>query len=109
MILPLLTDAYQRRDRVGMMFQKTAPRSCCRTNSVELRRCSPAPVGQTLAAGLWLLQSSVIMTPAGDGATPGDPDDGAGNVSEAIRPQVEIVMRTDSDEMVLTPIPNRST
>lgn len=98
-ILSLLTDAYQRRDRVGMIvFQKDrATLVLPPTNSIELARkmLTNLPVGgkTPLAAGLWLAQQTierevrrlpelvpllVILT------------DGAGNVSMSdMPPQVE--------------------
>ncbi len=98
-ILSLLTDAYQRRDRVGMIvFQKDrATLVLPPTNSVELaqRMLADLPVGgkTPLAAGLWLAHRTieqevrrypelvpllVILT------------DGAGNVSMGeLPPQVE--------------------
>ena len=98
-VLSLLTDAYQRRDRVGMIvFQKDrATLVLPPTNSVELaqRMLMNLPVGgkTPLAAGLWLAYQTisrevrrfpelepllVILT------------DGAGNVSMGdLPPQVE--------------------
>lgn len=98
-ILSLLTDAYQRRDRVGMVvFQKDrATLVLPPTNSVDLARrmLENLPVGgkTPLAAGLWLAYQTVerevrrypelepllvILT------------DGAGNVSMGdLPPQVE--------------------
>jgi len=97
-ILSLLTDAYQRRDRVGMIvFQKDrATLVLPPTNSVDLARkmLVNLPVGgkTPLAAGLWLAQQTVerevrrypelrpllvILT------------DGAGNVSMGDRPPQE--------------------
>ncbi len=98
-ILSLLTDAYQRRDRVGMVvFQKDrATLVLPPTNSVDLakRMLTNLPVGgkTPLAAGLWLAHQTidkeirhypelvpllVILT------------DGAGNVSMGnMPPQVE--------------------
>lgn len=64
-ILSLLTDAYQRRDRVGMIvFQKDrATLVLPPTNSVDLARKMLAglPVGgkTPLAAGLWLARQTV--------------------------------------------------
>jgi magnesium chelatase subunit D len=64
-VLSLLTDAYQRRDRVGMIvFQKDrATLVLPPTNSVELAKSmlSNLPVGgkTPLAAGLWLTQQTV--------------------------------------------------
>lgn len=98
-ILSLLTDAYQRRDRVGMIvFQKDrASLVLPPTNSVDLakRLLVNLPIGgkTPLAAGLWLARDTiqkelrkypelmpllVILT------------DGAGNVSMgSMPPQVE--------------------
>ena len=97
-ILSLLTDAYQRRDRVGMIvFQKDrATLVLPPTNSVELakRQLANLPVGgkTPLAAGLWLALQTikretqrypelmpmiVILT------------DGAGNVSMGENPPQE--------------------
>jgi magnesium chelatase subunit D len=64
-IFSLLTDAYQRRDRVGMIvFQKDrATLVLPPTNSVELAKkmLVNLPVGgkTPLAAGLWLAQQTV--------------------------------------------------
>ena len=64
-ILSLLTDAYQRRDRVGMIvFQKDrATLVLPPTNSVELaqRMLANLPVGgkTPLAAGLWLAHTTI--------------------------------------------------
>lgn len=98
-VLSLLTDAYQRRDRVGMIvFQKDrATLVLSPTNSVELaqKQLVNLPVGgkTPLSAGLWLAQQAItremlrypellplliILT------------DGAGNVSLGnLPPQVE--------------------
>lgn len=98
-ILSLLTDAYQRRDRVGMIvFQKDrATLVLPPTNSIDLakRMLVNLPIGgkTPLAAGLWLARETirkelrkypelvpllVILT------------DGAGNVSMSdMPPQVE--------------------
>jgi magnesium chelatase subunit D len=101
-ILSLLTDAYQRRDRVGMIvFQKDrATLVLPPTNSVELakKQLVNLPVGgkTPLAAGLWLalqtieremrrypelMPMMVILT------------DGAGNVSMGDRPPQEEAYR----------------
>ena len=98
-VVSLLTDAYQRRDRVGMVvFQKDrASLVLPPTNSVDLakRMLANLPIGgkTPLAAGLWLVRSTIqrelrkypelmplliILT------------DGAGNVSMGnMPPQVE--------------------
>lgn len=65
-VLSLLTDAYQRRDRVGLVvFQKNrATLVLPPTNSVELaqRRLANLPVGgkTPLAAGLWLAYQTIM-------------------------------------------------
>ena len=98
-ILSLLTDAYQRRDRVGMIvFQKDrATLVLPPTNSIDLakRMLVNLPVGgkTPLAAGLWLAQQAVEkevrrypeLTPLLVILT-----DGAGNVSMGdMPPQIE--------------------
>jgi Mg-chelatase subunit ChlD len=98
-VLSLLTDAYQRRDRVGMIvFQKDrATLVLPPTNSVELaqRLLMNLPVGgkTPLAAGLWLAYQTISrevrkfpeLTPLLVILT-----DGAGNVSMGdLPPQVE--------------------
>jgi Mg-chelatase subunit ChlD len=98
-ILSLLTDAYQRRDRVGMIvFQKDrATLVLPPTNSIDLakRMLVNLPIGgkTPLAAGLWLARETIHkeirkypeLVPLLVTLT-----DGAGNVSMGERPpQVE--------------------
>lgn len=98
-ILSLLTDAYQRRDRVGMIvFQKDrATLVLPPTNSVELAKqmLVNLPVGgkTPLSAGLWLSQRTITQELRREAEL--EPllvilTDGAGNVSMGdMPPQVE--------------------